>query len=504
MVGQVAILDFDISRLRGAFRTTDNLSKRVEYLAGYLGEMKVQSMMHEHVYMDRHYLEEFAEYYSRSFRLASAGCERLLFFSLPRQEVEAAYDLTFSADGDTRESGRETLQEAYLGFSVVRPLLNASVGRTVLKTYPPDQDRRRYTALRPYVAQLPSGSRLEVAGMAFQEQDRGAAVCASTALWSALQRVAHVQGNRSSTPVEVTHAAASPFPASVGLDDRQMARALANLGYTAEYFAVAANRPLFRACVAACLDSSLPVVLMLSRRVQAGDGTLLEDHAVTVSGYRLSEASAGVSPPDNGGVVLRIRGAALDVVYVHDDNLGPYAHYEFRQSSEKDLDGHERLVLRRGNDALSVDYWQPDDWWVDGALVPKPADLRMAMSSLVGTAWRCRTLTDLIAPGLNPEYQPMVTTGIEYKRDVVANGDAVDVRIFLEELCLPRHVGIVAVWVSGHRLFDFVLDVSETDRSGLPLLAVVAPRVLAKSGLGRQLQNVGIEKECPVLLGKSP
>jgi hypothetical protein len=323
--GQVNIFAFSPDRLRSAFQTWDAdpvEDATVEYLAGYLRDIGVQAVLHEEIYMDRHYLEEFAEYYSRSFRVVPARAQRLLFFACEADVLEHAYAKTFSPASTDQRDGRETLQTMFRGFSVVRPLKGAAVGRTVVATYPPQQ-RRRYTAVRPYAVHLASGCELIVNGLAFQQQDVGAAVCASTSLWSALQRVAYVSGHRSPTPVEVTQAAASPFPASHGLDDSQMATALSNLGYDAEFFPVAENRPMFRACVAACLDSRLPVVLTLRKKVKTGAGWVQVGHAVTVAGYRLNAPWADVPGPADGIAPLKIRGAAIDVVYVHDDNLGP-------------------------------------------------------------------------------------------------------------------------------------------------------------------------------------
>jgi len=507
--GQVNILGFEPRRIRAAFDAVDETVPSVEYLIGYLRHIGVQAVVHEQVYLDRHFLDEFAEYYSRSFKPCSNACERLLFFASDLESTKVAFSNTFSGSETARHRAHERLQGAFRGFSVKRPLKNATVGRTVVRCYPSDNERRRYTALRPYRVHLPSGCALTVHGLAFQQQDVGAAVCASTALWSALQRVAFVSGHRSPTPVQVTKAANSPFPASSGLDDQQMATALSNLGYNAERFSVAENRALFRAAVAACLDSRLPVVLLLRKKIKTGAGEVWAGHAVTVTGYRFDTPSGEVPAPEDGGKTLKLRGAALDVVYVHDDNLGPHAHYELFDGADVDeFTGHASLMLRRGRNKKQ-DWWTEDEWIVEGGLVPKPAELRMDLSHLSTMVWRCRAIMELITSDLDLdlEYQARVTTGIEYKADVVEEGSGVDVQPFLECLSLPRHLGVVTVWLEGEPLFDFVLDVSETDRHGLPILALVATNVPADSSLGRQLEKVAAWKleavgggDCPILL----
>lgn len=134
--------------------------------------------------MDRHFLDDYVGFYSRSFGSISTVCQRYHFFSIPRDEsikerIESAHDSEYSM-----QQAEQFLSSCYLGFVVVRPLSKARMGRTVLKTYLGDAERV-FSAIRPYDVHL-NGMRLSVKGLAFQEQDGGAAVCASTAIWSAL------------------------------------------------------------------------------------------------------------------------------------------------------------------------------------------------------------------------------------------------------------------------------------------------------------------------------
>ena len=78
----------------------------------------------------------------------------------------------------------------YLGFMVIKPLPGSPIGRTVLRTFERDAPRggrREFTAIRRYTVSL-AGLSLSVRGLAFQQQDQGVSACATTALWSALQR----------------------------------------------------------------------------------------------------------------------------------------------------------------------------------------------------------------------------------------------------------------------------------------------------------------------------
>jgi hypothetical protein len=226
----------------------------VEYVHDYLARLKPLSIVHEDSYVDRHYLEDYAAYYARSFAAPGPVCERLHFFAdHDDTKLSALLERAYAEKGKHEEIEQQIAEEqCYLGFVVRRPL-GACIGRTVLRTYPVEA-KRHYEVVRPYEVNI-AGLRLRIDGLAYQEQDRGAAVCASTSLWVALQRVAHVAGHRTPTPSAITKAAASPFPASEGLTLGQMANALASLGYIADLFEPKDNRALFRALITTCLQS---------------------------------------------------------------------------------------------------------------------------------------------------------------------------------------------------------------------------------------------------------
>lgn len=464
----------------------------VRYLAEYLVRLGVSSVVVEEPYIDRHYLGDFVNYYARSFAAPKTRCERLHFFRDVSVEVLDGHLTRACLKGAEACEAARALNQQYLGFVVHRPLLGAPLGRTVLKTYPVD-GRRQYTAVRSYRVHL-LNIELVVEGLAFQQQDQGAAVCASTALWSALQKVAHMAGHRTPTPYEVTEAAGSPFPASEGLQMTQMAQALSRLGYSADFFAPGDNHAYFRAKLATYLNSKLPVVLLIE------DFGRNAGHAVTVTGYSEPSVTAGVTMPKVPTPVL-MRGAAIDVIYVHDDNLGSHAHYELltplHQPSSHLRWGKGRsrrsqfeinriasfapLILRRGrSDEAQSSYWRPSDWVVMGALVPKPTKLRMPTDTLFRNLVSLRPVITNVLPNIELHYSVRFATGIEY-RGTAAEYDLFepDRREFFQHLALPRFVGIISVQCQGELLLDAVVDVSEVqrDRTSPNLLALVAPGV---------------------------
>jgi len=106
--------------------------------------------------------------------------------------------------------------KAYLGFSVLRPLPESPIGRTVLATFSRDADKghkREFQTTRNYRVHL-AGFELSVDGLAFQQQDQGVSACATTALWSAMHCVASKEGLPVSAPAEITEAASRYFLAA--------------------------------------------------------------------------------------------------------------------------------------------------------------------------------------------------------------------------------------------------------------------------------------------------
>jgi hypothetical protein len=359
---------------------------------------------------------------------------------------------------------------------------------------------RRYEVVRPYEVRI-AGLDLEVDGLAYQQQDGAAAVCASTALWSALQQVARLAGHRTPTPSAVTAAAASPFPPSHGLDYREMAGALARLGYIADQFVPGERRELFRAKLVACLASRLPVILILTR--QQTDTPSDAAHAVTVTGFARVKASGLVRISQGDG--LTMRSGTTEIVYVHDDNLGSHAHYELRDSDEIEHDRHRALLLHRGGGKQGA-WWTPDDWVVSAALVPKPEKLRMPIEHLFATAFGLRRVVAQAFEGLDVDYAVRFDLGVHMIRALFTQGfDAERLAEFVSSLELPRHVGVVSVFRSGtdERLCDLLLDATDVvpPRRLARVLAIVAPKVPERSAPERVLREYCTKEfeDCPLI-----
>ena len=108
------------------------LKRILEYLAP-----DCRSVIHEHHYIDRHYMEDHGAFYARGFTISSSSCERLHFFTTDVKETTEAM-LRILVDGQEngldayRSSAKSFSSTHYLGFLVLKPLHGTPVGRCVL------------------------------------------------------------------------------------------------------------------------------------------------------------------------------------------------------------------------------------------------------------------------------------------------------------------------------------------------------------------------------------
>ena len=454
-------------------------SASAEYLVEYLAELGATSVAVEPRYVDRHFLHDFATYYSRVFSPCAAHCERWHFFK-GRKGRALRQTLTESHDSEVALIRAEArLQSGYLGFAVRRPLPAAAMGRTVLSTYSDDGGQRNYAVVRDYGVHL-QGLRLRIDGLAYQEQDGGAAVCASTALWTAFQKVAYDSGNRTPTPTSVTNAAASPFPASHGLDDPDMARAISQLGYTADRFAPGSEAE-FKAHVVATLRSGLPVVLLLRGPIDpTADVVGSLGHAVTLTGFRGDAAAVATL----GGAPVQLVGGGVATFYAHDDNLGSHAHFEIQDVSV--VDGGQRAdmvgVLRGRSVQGTRSWWTPDRWVIDGALVPKPLKVRLPIEQLFKLLVEAQDLFETLLSSLRGTpvqvneftYACYYDRGVGVQRRITGDRFATAAcRKFHRSCSLPRHAAVIELSRAGTQIASLVYDATTlADHQAAPLVVL--------------------------------
>jgi hypothetical protein len=344
-------------------------------------QLGCRSMILEQRYIDRDHIEDHRVFYSKSRHPYPNDCQRLHFLAVPPEEAQARVRALLEVGiarglGEFRAGCQDFSDKVYLGFSVIRPLHGTPVGRTVLLYRDPEDVVSRVN-VRAYTVHI-AGLELEVHGLAFQQQDVGVSACATTAIWSALQRF-HKHTNISAiTPAHITslaakHSLSGRLMPSEGLNLEQMCFALDSLGVTPHLFSVEKRPLVARSILDAAIKSNTTPILLLQKKSADGETA----HAVTVVGGHYARRHSVTAIRGADGVPLGDDlSADLQALVVHDDRFGPYIRSE----------------LSVGNDGPQIDLpyekqpQRPTSWPLTHVLVPTHPKVRLSLTDLQSVA----------------------------------------------------------------------------------------------------------------------
>jgi len=428
------------------------------YLGKYLNTLGCKTIVVETHYIDRDYIADVALFYSRSLRAYDNFCQRLHFFREPFDH-DRWRQLVTGVSGEQASASQSFLQDAYLGFSVLRPLPGSPVGRTVL---PPLGEetltgrRRQFKPIREYRVHL-AQFELTVRGLAFQQQDQGVSACATTALWSSINAIAQREGLSIPTPADITEAASRyllvggrPLP-SEGLTVHQMCEAIRAAGL-APLFVPSIEFQSDRAQLLSYLRSGFAPVLAI-QSLQEGAG----GHAVCAVGTKCGD----VAPQTNPNLHFRDAATSLQGLYLHDDRLGPYAAADLYQWTSDS--GAIRTAMRITWPDQDVDV---EHAVVSSFVVPVPTKLRLTVTRMRELGLH---LADT-AGQIYPQFQRTVTLATRYVKGALYQSEATifglsDNGIYelTCELALSRYVGVIEITIPQGPLFDVLLDATETN-----------------------------------------
>jgi hypothetical protein len=463
---------------------------QLTYLSSYLSQLGCKSVVIEDHYVDRDYIDDMALFYSRSLRAYPNYCYRLHFFATAMDQARFR-SLVTENDSGKHDQAQGFFQSAYLGFSVVKPLAGAPLGRTVLHTFPEKTgagERRLFGGLRRYEIHL-SGFDLSISGLAFQQQDQGVSACATTALWSALHKVAPDEGLALPTPASIT-VSASRY---VLEDGRSLPSAGLSIYQICEATRAAGLAPLLiqsvtldhdRAQILAYAASGFTPVLAI-QPFTGGDG-----HAVCAVGVKLGDIAPGTDPNLN----YRDAASAVRGVYIHDDRLGPYASASLDSCTMPPNTANAGEIRTR----LTIRWpGQPvvfNEAMLKAILVPVPPKLRLTVARMRGLA---AAIAQACAQ-LLPQYKDMVTMNCLYRRGTAYRAGAFAYNLGEEGLyallcgiALSRYLGVVEIGSPDGPLLDLLIDATETQanpsvlacvkRSAWPAAAQNKVQLLAKT-----------------------
>lgn len=476
--------------------------RQLRYVEEYARDLRCQSVVIENRYVDRDYMEDHSVFYSKCFHPYSNFCKRVHFFSKSASEVEATLKRILGLGARQgirvyRSESRKFSRDAYLGFSVIKPLHGSPVGRTVLRSFgtvpddPKDQSRRLFGCIRRYDAHL-LGVELSVRGLAFQQQDVGVSACATTAIWSALQKMRDHEDISAFTPAQITALASKhslPFGRAMpseGLSIDQMCQAIQAVGLSPCVFR-ADHIDNARGYLHSAVMSGLAPVLILRQ-----DSNF---HAISVAGIKVRtphQASIKVKDTDD-------LAGDLIALYVHDDRRGPYL-----KANLMEKDGRPMLHIpsREGGDG-------EETWDLKHILIPTHPKIRLSISGLRECALRVAARVHCFREYLEQElqlgpftektvtFETRIVKSHRYSESVIKTSKNRNLQP-VAELCmmpLPRYVGIVRVGARRLGRIDLLVDTTSTTRNAHCLGVLVFDEVDALAS--RFAKDLAEHFRCP-------
>jgi len=459
----------------------------IDYLDGYCDYLKAKTILVEYNYIDRDYLEDYSGYYVRCFHGYERKCVRIHLFNINVTE-EIFLELL---SGNTKNLTEKQLDKGYLGFIVLKNLPQTIFGRTCLKTYPAE-GYRHYPIIKTCKANI-FGIELTVQSLPFQEQDNVVAACATSALWSVLHGTSTEFNNEVPSPYEITKAATTNLPIesrsipSDGLTYPMMAEAIRKVSLEPIIINVE-KHDLLKAVIYAYSHASIPMILGVSLYDVMTDKKLGKknvipffsehrgEHAIAVTGYGIDENSSC-----NVNLGIKLRSSRINKIYVHDDQVGPYAKMEFKGEKIKDHTNISGIIL----DTLTTSWLREGKRGFtkavsDHVLIPIYHKIRIPYKTiLIALIYFDKFINELRLLGalssINDDFEwDIYLTSInKYKKllreDNVLKEDEI-VKIVLEPM--PRYIWVAAAYIKNKKKMEFLFDATDIEQGAIILKAI--------------------------------
>lgn len=424
------------------------------FLVEYLGNegLNAKSIVVEEEYISKDFFSDYSAYYSVCFKNYPKYCKRLHFFDKDYSE-KSFEKIILSKTND------DNFDKSYVGFVVVKPLPFTIIGFTLLKNYPtgtPDT-RREYFGSRNYSIHL-FGYRLKMKSLAFQEQDNVLSACATTAIWTTLQKAAEIDYHITiKTPYEITKDAGlmSPdggrlFPNKNGLSMFQMCQSLTSSGLVVEV------RQLFdsdgkleyisnsylKKIVYAYSPIGMPIILIVE--VPNGDSYGL--HALSANGYKYKKTT-----PSKPKAEISWKADDIEKIFVHDDQWGPFARVEF---------GADNMLRTNWSEVKPTKAY--------AILIPVFPKIRLSYDDIEAIS------TGLDAM-LTEAFNSMITHDFywdirvqfsEDYKDEIRKSDVIEtIKSTIQFKSLPKYLWVASCNVGNTKVFDFLFDATEVANS---------------------------------------
>lgn len=434
------------------------------YFKDYLGEagLNAKTIVVEEDYISKDFLHDYSSYYSLCFKPYPKFCKRVHFF-----QNSFSDDVFTQSILDSTNSNKE-FWDNYLGFIVVKPIPVTVIGFTVLKTYSNCQtfNDRNFWGIRDYNIHL-FGNNLKISSLAFQEQDSVLAACATTAIWSMLNKAAVDYHTILKSPSQITKDAdkvssdgSRLFP-NKGLNLLQICQAIQNSGLVSEI--KQDNFPLkndkdevilkvvsvrfFKKILNAYSQIGIPIILVINVP-NSPSGSSYGLHAITISGFK--QKSPIPLPPNNEISWLSDN---IEKFYAHDDQWGPFARIDFKDDCE--LITPWSSILAPGHPTYAMNVVVP--------LYPK---IRISYENIEAIVLGIdRILTFFFANNIIADlvWDVKLQFSESFKSSIRNSNLDKEEKVLRLTKSLPKYLWVATCYIGEHKVFDFTFDATDVN-----------------------------------------
>lgn len=315
-------------------------------------DLHCKSILIQFPIQERDYTSEYSTFYSRTFKSYDRFCARIYFFSVSPEDHESPLEFIDRMVGES---------SCYLGFTTLRPIQRACVGRTAIR---PKQGF--FLTVRQRVRTKIAGQELELDAAPFIQQDSAVGMCVQASIWMALNAINEKHRKEPVTLADISREANDTWiegrvlPGRDGLSSNQIKHALFNFGYhglvincavispsyksarldqalllkeknnpTAESSLEDARLEYVKFALYPYLESGIPVILVIETKNKEMHAVVLVGHAwkahpsdSIVSATYITPKSGQTSNPPR--IWLTSPTTYIPHLVVNNDNAGPY------------------------------------------------------------------------------------------------------------------------------------------------------------------------------------
>ncbi len=414
--------------------------------------LDAKTMVVEESYINRDYLIDYQQYYSRCFEDYPKACKRIHFFNTEFAR-ERLVDLLLRPE----KTIKDELQKYYLGFIVIKPIPTRIIGYTLLENPLTNAENSiNFWGTKNYRIHF-FGVELKIHSLAFQEQDKVVAACATTAIWISLNKAADKGRVIVKSPSEITIDAAQSSPdgsrlfPNKGLSIQQICNGFLKSGMVSEVkkadlpFKIGdkqinvVTHQYFKKILFAYAPIGIPILIVIEN--PDSNGIL---HAVAAFGYQEDTSIVLQDIP------FKVASDRIIRVICHDDQWGPYTDIDFSVNNKFGLT-NEWTRLTPGRDS-----------YIRSLVVPLYSKIRISyedvevlikgVNAILRYFFRLNSIPDI------PEWSIQVVLSEKYKQDIRSSKLSDEEKIKILTSYLPKYLWIAKCYLTGYQILEFSFD----------------------------------------------